>query len=145
MGSDGFTKKRYIWNIIRGKSFYLYAARYVVFYMKEAHRPLDEITEDYRVTCYLNSQTLIRALLHTEKSEKTRQSFIRQIVKDIPLLTVETLPYLDQDRITSIIQGSNKNYNGIFVDNCIQPFVVEIDRLRNINNDLISLTNDVIQ
>lgn len=144
LGADGFYKKRYIWNHIRGKSFYIYAARYVVFYMKEAHRPLDEISIDYRNACYRNTQTLIRALLNSTKSEKTRQTFIRQIVKDIPLLSIETLPYLDAERITSIIQGSNKNYNGIFTDSSIQPFISEINRLREENGDLIALTNDVI-
>lgn len=118
----GFTRKRYIWNIIRGKDFYKNLAYYTTS-MVEGVLSGEDLVPDETMR---KVEDIIEMVTTTEKRYSVRKSFIWNITKQVPLLTVGTIPYMSQERLTSIITSTKR----IAADTAIAPFISEIYSLR---------------
>lgn len=127
----GFTRKRYLWNILRGKTFYINVARYVITNLQASREKNCEDPKSYLD----KASRMMRAILLTTKDERICRSFIRNIVKSVPLLTIETIQYLDSDRISMILA----NADGVFSDECLNPFINRITELMEENESLKQL------
>lgn len=120
-----FTSKRYLWNIIRPRDFYKMAAYYVVSAAKNGIN-LERI------------DLLIHTILITTPSQKICSSFVWNILKQIPLLTIDTIQYTSQEKIQSLLQSDKI----LFTDTAITPFVKEVIRLRKEIDMYQSLINE---
>ena len=111
---DAFTKKRYLWNWIRPRDFYKMMSFYIVYYLKSrfilGETGNIEGTEVYEI---------IRIILKTTKNESIRKSFIWSIMKQVPMLTVDTIQYASAEKIKNILTDSTM----IFHDTVTQPFI----------------------
>lgn len=124
-GMDIFTKKRYIWNHVRGKDFYKMIAYYIV-------QSYNSCIEEGDKNVLQKTEELLKVILETTKDESIRKSFIWNIMKQIPLLTMDTIQYASPEKIHSLL-SSDKN---IIVDNALAPFVEEVRMLRNQIDDV---------
>ncbi|MCM1295062.1 MAG: hypothetical protein NC311_05925 [Muribaculaceae bacterium] len=125
-----FRKKRYIWNVIRGKTFYKELSHYVIGYCERVMSG----TLDGNRHKMNDIEMLIHEIVTTEKSERALKSFIWAITKKIPLLTIDTIPYMSAERITNILLGEKTVLN----DATLEPF---IDPLVDLRNQVAELTN----
>lgn len=113
-----FTQKRYLWSWLRARDFYKSIARYIT----------NIFCEPDSTNCIMeHADFLIKIILKTTPSEKIRQSFIWNIMKKCPLLTVDTIQYASTEKIHSLIT-SNKP---IIADDAIKPFLSEIASLKS--------------
>lgn len=113
-----FSRKRYLWNIMRGRDFY----RMMSWYITELiHNNSDDGDTFQQV------EFIIGEILSTTKSEKTKQSFIRNLTKSVPLLTVDTIQYIPSERIRSILKSGSIAY----IDKHLLPFMEEIIECRH--------------
>lgn len=113
-----FTQKRYLWGWLRARDFYKSIARYIT----------NAFCEPDLTNCTMEQANfLIKIILKTTPSEKIRQSFIWNIMKKCPLLTVDTIQYASIEKIHSLIT-SNK---AIIADDAIKPFLNEIASLKS--------------
>jgi len=128
-----FSRKRYIWNWIRGKDFYKNLAYYVVSQVKDA---LTDGCEN-RAEILAELERLIHDILTSEKRFDVRKSFIWNITKQVPLITTDTIAYMSEERITNILRSDK----AILCDAAFGPFINEIidlkERLKE-SEDLIS-------
>lgn len=139
---DAFTRKRYLWNLIRGKTFYINAADYVIENVglaklsidTDPNHAMDQETND------LMTQTskFVHDLLESEKDESVRRSFIWRIGKHVPFLTVDTVQYLSKDRVRNILSG-----DWVINDPALNPFIDEIRELRETNQALRDMITDL--
>jgi len=125
-----FRKRRYIWNVIRGKTFYKELSHYVIGYCE---RVMNGTLDDSRHRMN-DIEMLIHEIVTTEKSERALKSFIWAITKKIPLLTIDTIPYMSAERITNILLGEKAALN----DAVLEPF---IDALVDLRGQVTELTN----
>ncbi|MCM1230092.1 MAG: hypothetical protein NC489_08165 [Ruminococcus flavefaciens] len=130
-----FSRKRYIWNIIRGKSFYINAANYVIENVNLAKLSIDLDPQQQmdKETNELMTHTseFIHNVLASEPDESVRKSFIWRIGKYVPFLTVDMIPYLSKERVQHILDG-----DWIINDPPLEPFITEIRALRSTNDTL---------
>lgn len=110
-----FTRKRYLWNWFRPRDFYKMIADYVIEKMKTKEPENFQIAED-----------MIKVIMATTKNSKIKQSFVWNITKRCPILTIEMLPYISKDRIKSILYSNAM----IYTDEYLSIFVREIVDLR---------------
>lgn len=116
-----FTQKRYIWNLIRGREFYKNVAYHVVTLVKTIlDNPESTSLELARV------EQILSMVMKTEKNESVKSSFIWNITKQVPLITVDTIRYMSPERITNIITSEKRVAN----DERMDPFIREIIRLK---------------
>ena len=64
--------------------------------------------------------------MNTEPNESVRKSFVWNITKSVPILTVDTIQYMSAERITNIVQSDEK----IIFDDHLCPIMQEIIRLK---------------
>lgn len=102
----------YLWNVVRGRDYYKMMAHYVV----------TRAQTDDREKC----ETILRIVLHTTKDEAVRRNFIWAIMKQVPLLTIDTVPYASREKIQSILRSDKF----AITDEAISPFVREVIDLR---------------
>ena len=133
--TNAFRRKRYFWNWFRGKTFYINAARYVIENVREVMNGTAENPDDNMH----KAEKLIKELLATEKNEKVRKSFIWNIGKAVPLLTIDTIQYLSTERIANILNSSDHVFN----DHYVEPFIRTIRDLRQENDDLRDTINEI--
>lgn len=130
-----FHSKRYIWNIIRGKTFYKELTHYVTGYVERIMRgELENGKEKMN-----DIETLIHEIVTTEKSERALKSFIWGITKKVPLLTIDTILYMSNERITNILLGEKT----ALADTTLEPFITVIIKLREQLNELDDMTTDL--
>ena len=120
--NGGFTKKRYIWNLIRGKDFYLNLASYVRDVAKDIL--YENIADQEKAMDIIES--VIKNVLLTTKKEEVRRNFVRNITKYVPILTIDVVPYLSPDKVRNILSGDTR----ILTDDVMKPFVEEVLSLR---------------
>lgn len=92
-----FTKKWYIWNIIRGKDFYKLMSRYVI---QQVRLYQGDPTE---VSALVTGELAIHLVMATEPRDQIKREFVKAIERDIRIMTVELLPYITDERIDSIL------------------------------------------
>lgn len=103
---------------MRGRDFY----RMMSWYITELiHNNSDDGDTFQQV------EFIIGEILSTTKSEKTKQSFIRNLTKSVPLLTVDTIQYIPSERIRSILKSGSIAY----IDKHLLPFMEEIIECRH--------------
>ena len=132
-----FTRKRYVWNWIRGKDFYKNLAYYVVSEVKNA---LGEGSCN-RTEILERVEKLIHELLTSEKRYDVRKSFIWNITKQVPLITTDTVAYMSEDRITNMLRSDKL----IMCDATFTPFIREIVDLKGKlkdSEDILTATLD---
>ena len=113
-----FTRKRYIWNIIRGKEFCRILADWVVDWYRRASEDYergDEIME--KVLCLLHN--VMYTLNSWDNQDKIKRSLIWKITKYAPILTVDTLPYISEERLIHILDSDK----WIVTDQAMKPVV----------------------
>ncbi len=119
---DGiFTKKRYFWNVIRPRDFY----KTIAFWISQLAQSSDNL--------HL-IEKIISDILQSTKSYKIRRSFIWGIMKEVPLLTIDTIRYANPAKITSLISSDKI----ILTDEYIEPFLKYIVELRKSNDQFLS-------
>lgn len=140
--SGAFTKKRYIWNLIRGKTFYINMAQFIVDTIRQIAKTVREsecpelfATENDTLD---EMNQLIKDILNSESDPEVRKFFIWSIGKHLPLLTVETVQYLSPDRITNILT----NGKDVIYDTQMKPLIDEIIALRSECDTLRSIITD---
>lgn len=137
-----FIRKRYLWNLIRGKTFYINAANYVIENVGLAKLSIDtnqnHAMDDVTNQLMVHTSKFIKDLLASEKNIDVCRSFIWQIGKRVPLLTVDMLPYLSKERIKHTLDG-----DWVINDPFLEPFISEIRELRSTNDALRELVSEV--
>lgn len=111
-----FVQKRFLWNIIRGKDYYKMMS-YHVIQMLEGKDPIGDMND---------ANWIIHMVLVTTKNEEVCKSFIWNIMKSVPLLTIDTIKYASDEKIKSILR-SDKD---IICDEHVTPFLSEIKALK---------------
>lgn len=137
-----FTRRRYVWNLIRGKNFYKDITHYVT---RTAEAVLNSDNKEDAEKQMMRLELIVHGVLTTEKSEKARQSFVWGLTKKVPLLTIDTIPYMSAERVKNILLGEKKVLN----DSALEPFITATVELRNqvadlstMNTTLTSLMGD---
>lgn len=118
-----FRKKRYVWNIIRGKAFYKELATYVI---RNVQWVMDgTLLKDNKATMD-NIEMLVHEVVTTETNTRAIKSFVWNVTKRIPLLTVDTIPYMSPDRVKNVLMSEKLVLN----DAALDPFIDTITQLR---------------
>lgn len=100
-----FTKKYYLWNIMRGKDFYKSLAQYAV----------DKLSS--RKDTDMNKGDLaIRIGIKTANKDKDRKVFVKSIQRVVPILTIDTLRYTSTERIEQMLSDPE----GVIADDKIR-------------------------
>ena len=123
-----FTRRRYLWNWIRGRDFYVNLANMVV---DEVRDLINDRSDDPLASMAL-VERIIRMVMETERSEKVRRSFIWNITKHAPLLTLDTVKYMSAERLLNQLTNENTQ---IVTDDTMGVIIGEINRLRGRIND----------
>lgn len=126
-----FRSKLYVWNWIRGRDFYKMLAHYVVKNIESGYQSGD--AENTTV----KSEVILQMVLETAKDPAVRRNFIWAIMKQVPLLTVDTIQYASREKIISLLQSDKV----LITDPYLGAFVEEIGRLR----DRIRTLEDEVQ
>ena len=120
---DGaFTKKRYLWNWIRGKNFYIQLTQWTVDLSKEALNTDNEALIEQNM---LQISKNLKIVMETEKDEHVRENFVWNVTKAVPLLTLDILRYISRERLTNILRNRTK----ILCESELLPFTERISEL----------------
>lgn len=133
---NAFTKRCYIWNIIRGREFYKNLSFYVVSKAKEVLNGESDNPEE----AMARIEQVIQIVMETERRKTVKQSFVWNITKQVPIITVDTLRYMDIKRITHILQNEKRVLN----DSSMDPFIQEIIRLKILVNQTDLALDDTL-
>lgn len=109
------SSKKYLWNIVRGRDYYKMMSHYVV----TAFQADNDTKRD-------DAEQIIQIVLKTTKDASIRRNFIWAIMKQIPLLTVDTIQYTSREKILSILRSDKY----AITDEAVNPFVSEIVDLK---------------
>ena len=115
-----FKKKRYLWNLIRGRGFYTAFGNWIRLVLK------DYETWMGNSTAVDNALGLIHDLAGHDRDKKAFKSFAWNLTKTCPILTLDLAPVLSEERIQHILRSKDI----IFTDDATKPFVDEIMNLR---------------
>ena len=135
-----FTKKWYVWNVIRPKDYYKCMAEYVINCITKVLNPpkedmdlfnhispdSDEALRHYNEHYMSRADYIIKMVLETTKDAEIRKSFIWKIMKKVPLLTIDTIQYASPEKIHSLLTG-NKD---IVSDDYMRPVIKVITEYR---------------
>lgn len=110
-----FTSKRYVWNIIRGRDFYKMLAHLTIESIQNGNMELAE--------------KLIRVVMTTAKTNEIKLSFTRAIVKILPLITIDTIPYISTEKLRRILRNDLENAS-VIADDTMKPILLEIIDLK---------------
>lgn len=131
---DPFRKKRYLWNLIRGKSFYTVLAKWIIDQVKTAvgsdggNGPVGIVdTSGGPKSELFWTMRVLHQVLETEKNFNQRRSLIWNITKHVSLITIDTIPYLSEERFTNLLKGNRP----IIYDDTLKPAVMVIAELKN--------------
>lgn len=123
-----FRSKLYIWNWIRGRDFYKMLAHYVIKNINSGYQNGDIVIGDPPAeNPTIKSEIILQMVLDTAKDEAIKRNFIWAVMKQVPLLTVDTVQYATKDKIMFLLQSDKI----LITDQYIGTFVDEIGRLRN--------------
>lgn len=111
-----FTKKRYLWNIIRPRDMY----KMIAYWIETNISDRELFNERIR---------LMHELIESTKDEKIRKSFVWGLLKRVNLLTVYTIQYASQDKINNIVAKLAVTTDLIYVDETLYPLVYSYRQL----------------
>ena len=134
----GFRKKRYIWNHIRGKDFYLSLSSYLRDTAKEILYS-QELTPEEASAKLAEVETVMNEILATEKKEDVKLNFVRNITKYVPIMTYAMLPYMSEGNIQKVLTADR-----ILNDTTMQPIITEFLSLKRKLNESEQQFNDWI-
>lgn len=135
--NGAFTRKRYVWNILRGKTFYKDITHYVTHITEDILKCDDK----EKISTWTDKLGLIvHGVISSEKSEKARNSFVWGLTKKVPLLTLDTIPYMSSDRVKNILLGEKQVLN----DTALEPFIQSIRELRTQTQQLTEIMEDLM-
>ena len=120
-----FTKKYFIWNILRGKDFYKTISRYVIKLLEEGE-DIDENRPSYTERLQMAEHALHYAII-TEPRDYVKRAFVKSILRRIPILTLDTVAYVSKERLNDILEDVNDNM--VITDDTLLPFVEKIAEL----------------
>lgn len=138
-----FTKKWYVWNIIRPKDYYKCMAEYVITSINYALNPdkirpaecdgsycqcigITDQTETLVDYWMRHAEYIIKMILRTTKDPAIQKSFIWKIMKKIPLITVDTIQYANPEKLHNLLTGDKK----IICDDYMRPFIDVVTEYR---------------
>ena len=98
-----------------------------------AHYVITQVQSCDRTKC----ESIIQTVLKTTKDEAVRRNFIWAIMKQVPLLTIDTIQYASAEKIKSILRSDKY----AITDEAISPFVHEVIDLRLQIKDLEEQVN----
>lgn len=116
-----FTKKRYLWGWLRPRDFYKSSAHYITELLK------DRTPENMEKV-----DALITVIMQTTRDEKIKRSFVWNIMKNNPILSIDMIPYASSEKIRNILHSDKE----LIVDQVLTPFVDEITDLKEKINEL---------
>ena len=99
-----FTKSCYIWNIIRGKEFCRILADWVIDWYRRASEE-DERGDAIMEKVLSLLHNVMVSLDHWDNQDKIKRSLVWKITKYAPILTIDTLPYISEDRLVHILES----------------------------------------
>lgn len=108
-----FTKKRYIWNIIRGKEFCRIVANWVIEWYRISS------TRDDGTTAMCDVLNVLHWIMTSENHERVKKSLVWKITKDAPILTIDTLPHVSPERLINILNSDR----WIVTDDALRPII----------------------
>ena len=108
-----FTRRRYIWNLIRGKEFCRLVAEWVIDWYKRS-----SVMDDGNVAM-ADVIRVLHWIMSTERHEKIKRSLVWKITKYAPIVTIDTVPYISPERIQNILNSDR----WIVTDNAMAPIV----------------------
>ena len=106
------TQKRYIWNWIRPRDFYKMMSYYIID--KFSYVGKDSTEDDFKIC-----KDLIHTILTTTEDQTICKSFVWSIMKKVPLVSIDTIPYTSADKIRSIIYDRS----GVYCDAAMTPLI----------------------
>ena len=100
-------RRRYVWNLIRGKNFYIPLANCIV---AEA-RGLIYAAQKEEVDLHGNPSMewinrVIREVIASEKDRYNVVSFVDNITSHVNLITLDTIPYTKPERLEHMLLGT---------------------------------------
>lgn len=119
-----FRKKRYIWNLIRPRDMYKLTAHWIVEKCKYAQ---SDAYIGNRERAMDHVEYVMKEILATTPDFKIRQSFVWNIMKQVPMLTVDTIQYASTEKILSILRSDKT----VITDSALKPFMHEVKTLRD--------------
>lgn len=132
-----FTQKRYFWNRFRPKDYYRNMSEYVIRCIKSTsgmENP-DRIADTMEWAEYL-----IKMVVQTTKNPEISKSFIWKIMKQVPLLTVDTIQFCSAEKIHQLLTSDKQ----LICDDKVKPFVDVVMDYRSQISALQSIVdNDV--
>ena len=123
MIDNAYTNKLYLWNWFRGKDFYINFAGWTIQLARFAI--YSESSDDFTIFAEKVERN-IKIVMNTERSFKNRQSFVWNLTKHVPILTVDTIQYMSPDRIENILLGEKTILN----DDATRPFIKVVASLK---------------
>lgn len=150
-----FRKKRYIWNVIRPRDMYKMVAHWVVGrcekYQNDINNPIelartlgldfdgDVVYPTQIALVYLNPiESTIHEILNSTGSYNIKRTFVYGIVKSQPILTIDTIQYLSEEKIKHMLNGDKT----LICDDTLRPFIDVIMDQREQNRMYQSLMED---
>jgi len=130
---NAFTKKTYVWNLLRGKTFYKGIEKYIDIKVKQ----LD--TDEHKEDTMGQIERLIHQVITTEKNDTAIRSFVWGLTRAVPILTIDIIKYINQERIRHILMSDKPILN----DDAISGFVDVVMELRR-DVDNLTRTNEAL-
>ena len=121
-----FTRRRYIWNLIRGKEFCRLVAEWSIDWYRRA-----SVLDKTGNIAMLDVVRTLHWIMSTETHEKIKRSLVWKITKYAPIVTIDTVPYISPERIRNILNSDR----WIVTDVAMEPIVNGYSEL------LLDLTN----
>jgi hypothetical protein len=115
-----FLSKRYIWNLIRPRDFYKMTAMWIIEKIKVAQ---DESSS----STFAEAESVIKLVLKSTKHYQIRKSFIWNIMKKCPLITVDTIQYASAEKLHYLLTGDKP----IICDDIMRPIIDVIMEYRD--------------
>lgn len=131
------TKKYFIWNLCRSKDFYKIMASIIVYLYSEWDKHENDI--EVRTECETWINILIRLTLKSADNDQIRFSFIKAVERRCYVLTVETIPYISEERLQSIMGDQYVSTKSI-TDPILRPFVKELQN----KSELIEILSSTV-
>ena len=115
-------RKRYLWNLLRGRGFYTALAKWTV----ENVRFVEDCAPGTITDRLRENMDLIHDLALQDGRRAVFRSFVWNVTKHAPILTMDFVPLLSAERVHNILSTKAVIYS----DEATQPFVDEILGLR---------------
>ena len=87
-----FTKKYYLWNLLRGKDFYKTLAVYVI------DKVNSDVPEDMN-----RAELAIKVGIATANKDKDCKAFVKTILRNVSVLTVDTIRYTTNEKLEQLL------------------------------------------